>query len=72
MAIYKIKDVEVLTGIKAHTIRIWEKRYNILKPNRSDTQIREYSDSELTTLLNISLLRVSNISLRCILMFYYL
>ena len=42
MAVYKIKDVEVLTGVKAHTIRIWEKRYGILEPSRTETQIRTY------------------------------
>lgn len=56
MAVYKIKDIEVLTGIKAHTIRIWEKRYGILKPSRTDTHIRSYTDDELLLLLNISLL----------------
>jgi DNA-binding transcriptional MerR regulator len=56
MGAYKIKDLENLTGIKAHTIRIWEKRYGILKPERTDTQIRKYDDEELTLLLNISLL----------------
>ncbi|MFM6934869.1 MAG: MerR family transcriptional regulator [Flavobacteriales bacterium] len=56
MAEYKIKDIEVLTGIKAHTIRIWEKRYGILVPERTDTQIRTYSDHDLSYLLNISLL----------------
>ncbi len=59
MAVYKIKDIEVLTGIKAHTIRIWEKRYGILVPSRSETQIRTYSDKELAFLLNISLLNKS-------------
>jgi len=53
---YQIKDLERLTGIKAHTIRIWEKRYNILTPERSDTNIRYYSDDDLKRLLNISLL----------------
>ena len=56
MAEYKIKDIEILTGIKAHTIRIWEKRYGILNPERTDTQIRTYTDHELSYLLNISLL----------------
>ena len=56
MAEYKIKDLEVLTGIKAHTIRIWEKRYGILEPERTDTKIRMYSDDELTLLLNVALL----------------
>jgi DNA-binding transcriptional MerR regulator len=56
MAEYKIKDIEQLTGIKAHTIRIWEKRYGILRPNRTETQIRTYGDDELMLLLNIALL----------------
>lgn len=56
MADYKIKDIEILTGIKAHTIRIWEKRYGILIPERTDTQIRTYTDQDLSYLLNISLL----------------
>lgn len=56
MAEYKIKDIEILTGIKAHTIRIWEKRYRILIPERTETQIRTYSDQDLSSLLNISLL----------------
>jgi DNA-binding transcriptional MerR regulator len=59
MAAYKIKDIEVLTGIKAHTIRIWEKRYGILEPDRTDTQIRTYNDKDLTFLLNISMLNKS-------------
>ena len=56
MARYLIKDFEALSGIKAHTIRIWEQRYGILKPRRSDTNIRHYNDEELKALLNISLL----------------
>jgi len=56
MAEYKIKDLEVLAGVKAHTIRIWEKRYGILNPERSETQIRSYSDIELVQLINICLL----------------
>lgn len=59
MAEYKIKDIEILTGIKAHTWRIWEKRYEILIPERTDTQIRTYTDAELSYLLNISLLNKS-------------
>lgn len=53
---YSIKDLEVLSGIKAHTIRIWEKRYNLLVPKRTDTNIRYYSDDDLRRMLNISLL----------------
>jgi len=54
--IYSIKDLEVMSGIKAHTIRIWEKRYNLLEPDRTDTNIRLYSDADLRKLLNVSFL----------------
>lgn len=53
---FSIKDLENLTGIKAHTIRIWEKRYNLLTPNRTDTNIRNYSLVSFQKLLNISYL----------------
>jgi DNA-binding transcriptional MerR regulator len=53
---FTIKDLENLSGIKAHTIRIWEQRYSFLKPQRSSTNIRYYSSSELKTILNVSLL----------------
>ena len=53
---FTIKDLENLSGIKAHTIRIWEQRYQFLKPSRSDTNIRHYSNEELKKLLNIALL----------------
>jgi DNA-binding transcriptional MerR regulator len=53
---FSIKDLETFTGIKAHTIRIWEQRYGILSPERSDTNIRKYTDKDLKTLLNVSLL----------------
>lgn len=53
---FTIKDLENLSGIKAHTIRIWEQRYTFLKPERTATNIRYYSNQELKTLLNISLL----------------
>lgn len=56
MAQYNIKELEHLSGIKAHTIRIWEQRYKILCPNRTDTNIRYYSDHDLKTLLNVSFL----------------
>lgn len=56
MGEYKIKDIETLTGIKSHTIRIWEKRYGILKPDRTETKIRTYSDSDLTEILNVAIL----------------
>lgn len=56
MNAFTIKDLELLSGIKAHTIRIWEQRYNFLKPQRTDTNIRYYSNEELKTILNIALL----------------
>jgi DNA-binding transcriptional MerR regulator len=53
---FTIKDLENLSGIKAHTIRIWEQRYGFLKPSRTGTNIRFYSNDELKKVLNISLL----------------
>lgn len=53
---YSIKDLENLSGIKAHTIRIWEKRYGILNPQRTDTNIRLYDNDQLRKLLNIATL----------------
>lgn len=54
--VFSIKDLENLSGIKAHTIRIWEKRYNVLQPMRSDTNIRNYDLQSLQKLLNVVLL----------------
>ncbi len=56
MAIYSISDLEKLSGIKSHTIRIWEQRYGILRPKRTDTNIRFYEDEDLQQLLNVALL----------------
>ena len=56
MNAFTIKDLENLSGIKAHTIRIWEQRYSFLHPVRTETNIRSYSNSELQTVLNIALL----------------
>ncbi len=56
MNAFTIKDLENLSGIKAHTIRIWEQRYSFLNPQRTDTNIRYYSGEELQKLLNIALL----------------
>ncbi len=56
MNAFTIKDLENLTGVKAHTIRIWEQRYSFLKPQRTDTNIRFYNNDELKTILNIALL----------------
>ena len=53
---FSIKDLENISGIKAHTIRIWEKRYKLLSPDRTDTNIRRYSLPSLQKLLNITLL----------------
>jgi MerR family transcriptional regulator, light-induced transcriptional regulator len=63
---YSIKDLEKITGIKAHTIRIWEKRYGIVKPSRTHTNIRFYSDEDLRHLMNVAILnkygyKISNI-----------
>ena len=65
--LFTIKDIENLSGIKAHTIRIWEQRYTFLKPSRTGTNIRYYSNDELKTILNIALLnkygyKISHIS----------
>ncbi len=70
MATYSIKDLEQLSGIKAHTLRIWEQRYNFIKPKRTDTNIRFYDDNDLKLVLNISLLKdnghkISKISRMC-------
>jgi DNA-binding transcriptional MerR regulator len=56
MGVYTIRELENLSGIKAHTIRIWEKRFGLISPQRTSTNIRTYCDSELKTLLNISIL----------------
>ena len=66
MAHYSIKDLENFTGVKAHTIRIWEKRYNLVEPKRTCTNIRFYDDDDLKKLLNVSILnrhgfKISNI-----------
>ena len=53
---YSIKDLENFCGIKAHTIRMWEKRYGILTPERSDSNIRHYTEEELKKLITISIL----------------
>ena len=64
---YSIKDLEKLSNIKAHTIRIWELRYKILQPERTDTNIRYYDDDQLKKLLNVQALlmngmKISNVS----------
>jgi DNA-binding transcriptional MerR regulator len=56
MGKYSIKELEQLSGIKAHTIRIWEKRHNLINPERTETNIRYYSDEDLKKIINISIL----------------
>ena len=56
MSSYSIKDLEQLSGIKAHTLRIWEQRYNLLTPKRTETNIRYYDDGDLKLILNVALL----------------
>ncbi len=56
MSTYSIKDLEQLSGIKAHTLRIWEQRYSLLNPKRTDTNIRYYDDDDLKLILNVALL----------------
>ncbi len=63
MAIYSITDLEKLSGIKAHTIRIWEQRYELIAPNRTKTNIRYYDDDNLKKLLNIALLNKNGIKI---------
>lgn len=70
LGMYSIKDLEQITGIKAHTLRIWEKRYHIVSPQRTDSNIRFYSDEDLKKLLNISILnrhgfKISNLAKLC-------
>ncbi len=67
MGQYSIKELEKLSGIKAHTIRIWEKRYNIIKPSRTATNIRFYSDDDLKKIINVAIVnnagvKISNIA----------
>lgn len=63
MAQYSIKEVEILSGVKAHTLRIWEQRYDFLKPLRTDTNIRYYTDEQLRMILNIGTLNRNGIKI---------
>ncbi|MBL7739714.1 MAG: MerR family transcriptional regulator [Chitinophagaceae bacterium] len=70
MNAFTIKDLENISGIKAHTIRIWEQRYGFLKPQRTETNIRHYCNEELKIILNIALLnkngyKISQIDKMC-------
>ena len=53
---YSISDLESLSGIKAHTLRIWESRYKLLNPSRTETNIRFYSNTDLKKVLNVAVL----------------
>lgn len=64
---YQIRDLAELSGIKAHTLRVWEQRYKLIKPKRTPTNIRYYDNNDLKLMLNVALLcknkfRISKIS----------
>ncbi len=67
VGIYSISDLAELTGVKTHTLRVWEKRYGLLQPQRTDTNIRYYEEKDLQTLrfiqkLNANGVRISRIA----------
>lgn len=61
--VFSIKDLENFSGIKAHTIRIWEKRYRVLEPDRTDSNIRSYNEAELKKILNVAYLNRNGIKI---------
>jgi len=63
MAEYSIKELEKLSGVKAHTIRIWEKRYKLINPKRSATNIRSYSDADLKKIMNVAIVNNSGVKI---------
>lgn len=63
MGKYSIKELERLSGIRAHTIRIWEKRHNLVSPQRTPTNIRFYSDDDLKKIINVSVLNNNGIKI---------
>jgi len=63
MGKYSIKDLEKISGIKAHTIRMWERRYQLIEPQRTSTNIRFYSDCDLRRLLNVAILNHNGIKI---------
>ena len=63
MGTYSIRELEKLSGIKAHTIRIWEKRHQLIIPSRTTTNIRYYSDEDLKKIINVSLLNSQGIKI---------
>lgn len=56
MSLHSIKEMERFSNIRAHTLRIWEQRYGLLKPKRTGTNIRYYDDEQLKKLLNVCVL----------------
>lgn len=63
MVVYSINDIEKISGVKAHTLRIWEKRYGIIQPKRTETNIRYFLDDDLKHVLNIALLNKNGIKI---------
>ncbi len=63
MGIFSIKDIEAVSGIKSHTLRIWEQRYGIIVPKRTESNIRYYDDDDLKHILNISILNRQGIKI---------
>jgi DNA-binding transcriptional MerR regulator len=63
MGKYSIKELEKLSGIKAHTIRIWEKRHHLIEPSRTQTNIRYYSDEDLKKIINVSVLNNNGVKI---------
>lgn len=63
MSTFSIRDLEHLSGIKAHTLRIWEQRYELIKPKRTDTNIRYYDDRDLKLILNVALLKENGVKI---------
>lgn len=66
MGNYSIKELEKLSGIKAHTIRIWEKRYHLIEPQRTPSNIRFYSDDDLKKIINVSMLNANGFKISVI------
>lgn len=63
MTTYSVTQVEAITGISSHKLRIWERRYTFIKPNRTDTNIRYYTDEDLKLLINIGVLSRNGIKI---------
>ena len=63
MGVFSIRDIENFTGLKAHTLRVWEQRYDLLTPKRTDTNIRYYDNEDLRKLLNIAVLNQHGIKI---------